>query len=239
MKTSESAQDRPRNWDIYKKLGTDIEEVENVKNDNEVPKIDENGRKCDNGTQQPTYSAQKRPENWDTYKKLGTKLGESEVGIEVCNLDENDENNEYGVEMMKCETGIRKSPKNAQACPKNWDIYEKLGILNGEIGDQTECDEKLGDVMVENVKSDQKYVSESVKEVPLENAQNCPKNWDIYKKLGIKSEGNERPLSKTPPAAGTKRFPCLEDLRHSKAVKSPEKLEQNLSLNHPPPPRLM
>ena len=108
-----------------------------------------------------------------------------------------------------------------------------MGIENGEIGAQTECEAKLGDIIVKNVNSDLTDVSDTVRNVPSENAQNCPKNLDIYEKLGINLEGNERPLSTTPPAVGTKGFPCLEELRHLEVVKSPKRLKKS-PLPEPP-----
>ena len=147
---------------------------------------------------------------------MGTNKGDDEVlsnDNEKVGILETESMNQ-----LECDIRIQKSPKNAQNRPKIWDIYKKLGIENGEIGAQTECGAKLGDIMVKNVNSDLTVVSDAVKNVPSENAQNCPKNWDIYKKLGINIE-EKSPIEKNmekdyenPPVAGKMVVPGLEEL---------------------------
>ena len=45
------------------------------------------------------------------------------------------------------------TPKNAQNCPKIWDIYKKLGIDNGEIGAVMNSEKKMRDVSEATVKN--------------------------------------------------------------------------------------
>ena len=70
------------------------------------------------------------------------------------------------------------------------------------------------------------------KVISSKNAQGCPKNWDIYKKLGMNSE-EKPPIEKiqkdceNPPVAGKLVVPGLEERTIRKAVKSIDGIEKN------------